>query len=61
MGVGANATAANANAVVISTNAASIPILPSTDEVLTFGPGVWFTGITSSSNAVMYITPGEGV
>lgn len=61
LGVGANATAANTNAVVISGNAASVPLLPGTDEILIFAPGSYFTGITSAGTAVVYVTPGEGL
>jgi hypothetical protein len=35
--------------------------LPSTDEILTFVPNAYFTGVTSSGTAVVYITPGDGL
>jgi hypothetical protein len=36
-------------------------LLSNTDEILTFVPNAFFTGITSSGNAVVYITPGDGL
>jgi hypothetical protein len=35
--------------------------LPGTDEILTFLPNAYFTGITSSGSTSVYITPGDGV
>ena len=60
LGVGNTAANATANAVVVSTTASSIPLLPGTDEILTFTPNAYFTGITSTSSANVYITPGDG-
>ena len=53
----ANATTASAN---VTSSGAAFPLLPGTDEILTFVPNAYFTG-TSNSNAVVYITPGDGV
>ena len=53
----ANATAASAN---VTSSGAAFPLLPGTDEILTFVPNAYFTG-TSTANAVIYITPGDGV
>ena len=53
----ANATA---NAVVVSSTQAAIPLLAGTDEIITFPPNAWFTGITSTGTANVYITPGDG-
>jgi len=60
LGVGNTSANATANAVVVSTTASSIPLLPGTDEILTFTPNAYFTGITSTSSANVYITPGDG-
>jgi hypothetical protein len=60
LGVGRDAAGASANAVVVTSTATSIPLLPGTDEILTFVPNAYFTGITGSSSAVIYITPGDG-
>lgn len=38
-----------------------IPILPNTDEILSFVPNAYFTAITSSGTADLYITPGDGL
>jgi len=35
--------------------------LPGTDEILTFVPNAYFTGITLTGTAQIYITPGDGV
>ena len=53
----ANATTASAN---ITTSGAAFPLLPGTDEILTFVPNAYFTG-TSTANATIYITPGDGM
>jgi len=53
----ANATSASAN---VTSSGAAFPLLPGTDEILTFVPNAYFTG-TSIANAVVYITPGDGV
>lgn len=60
LGVGGTAAVANAAAVVVSSSNAAIPLLAGTDEILTFQPNAYFTGVTSSSSAVVYITPGDG-
>lgn len=36
-------------------------ILPATDEVITFVPNAYFTAITSSGTAALYIAPGDGL
>jgi hypothetical protein len=61
LGYGTTAALANTNATVITTTGASIPIISGTDEILTFAPNAYFTGITSSSTAVVYVTPGDGL
>ena len=54
----ANATTAAAN---VTSSGAAFPLLPSTDEILTFVPNAYFTGITLTGTAQIYITPGDGV
>ena len=61
LGYGASATDASNNAVVVTTSQAAFPLLPGTDEILTFLPNAYFTGITSSGTAVIYVTPGDGM
>lgn len=61
LGYGTTASEANTNATVVTSSGASIPLLPGTDEILTFVPNAYFTGITSSSNAAVYVTPGDGM
>jgi len=60
LGFATSASGASNNAVVVVSTATSIPLLPGTDEVITFAPNAYFTAITSSGNAVIYITPGDG-
>jgi hypothetical protein len=60
MGVGNASANATSNATVVVSTGQAIPLLAGTDEILTFSPNAYFTGITSSSTAVVYITPGDG-
>jgi hypothetical protein len=61
MGYGSTASEATNNAVVVTSSQTAFPILPNTDEILTFVPNAYFTGITSSGAATIYITPGDGL
>ena len=61
LGYGTTSADASNNAVVVSTTAPAFPLLPNTDEILTFVPNAYFTGITSSGTATIYITPGDGL
>jgi len=60
LGIGTTSSAASNNAVAVTSSQASIPLLAGTDEILTFAPNAYFTGVTGSSTAVVYITPGDG-
>lgn len=60
MGVGTTSAQASNSAAVITSTGNSIPLLAGTDEILTFQPNAYFTGLTSTSTAVVYITPGDG-
>ena len=61
LGYGATASDASNNTTVVTTTGASIPLLPGTDEVLTFVPNAYFTGITVSGASQVYISPGDGL
>ena len=61
LGYGQDAANATTNANVVTSSGPSFPLLPSTDEILTFVPNAYFTGITSSGAATIYITPGDGL
>lgn len=61
LGYGSTSNNATGNAVVVTSSQNSLPLLPSTDEILTFVPNAYFTGITSSGTATIYITPGDGL
>ena len=61
LGYGTSASDAGNNAVVVTTTGLSFPLLAGTDEILTFVPNAYFTGVTSSSTAAVYITPGDGM
>lgn len=61
LGYGTSASDAGNAATVVTSSGQAFPLLPGTDEILTFVPNAYFTGITSSSTATVYITPGDGV
>jgi hypothetical protein len=61
LGYGVSSSDAANNAVVVSSSQAAIPLLPGTDEILTFVPNAYFTGITGSGTAAVYVTPGDGM
>jgi len=61
LGYGDTSAGATANTAVITTTGTSIPLLAGTDEILTFVPNAYFTGITVSGNAAVYITCGDGM
>ena len=61
IGYGSTAAEANTNASVVTSSGASLPLLPGTDEILSFVPNAYFTGVTSSGTASIYVTPGDGL
>ena len=61
LGFGPTAAEATAAATVVTSSGKALPLLPGTDEILTILPNAWFTGITSTGTAQIYITPGVGV
>lgn len=61
LGIGSTAAGATANAVSVTSSQGSYPLLAGTDEILTFAPNWYFTGVTSSGTAIIYITPGDGM
>ena len=61
LGVGTTSAAATSAATVISTTGASIPLVPGAVEVLSFTGDDYFTGITASGTADIFITPGDGI
>ena len=61
LGYGTTSSEATNNAVVVSTTGPSYPLLAGTDEILSFVPNAYFTGVTSSGTATVYITPGDGL
>jgi hypothetical protein len=60
LGYGVDAANATSTAVNVTSSQPAFPLLPGTEEILTFVPNAYFTGY-SSANAVVYITPGDGV
>jgi hypothetical protein len=61
MGYGANATYATSGANTPNGTIPNVlPLLPGTDEIITFIPNAWFTGNVATGNATIYITPGDG-
>jgi hypothetical protein len=61
LGYGTSSSDASNNAVVITTTGLAFPLLAGTDEILSFVPNAFFTGITASGTANVYITPGDGM
>ena len=61
LGYGTTSSDASNNAAVITSTGLSYPLLAGTDEILTFQPNAYFTGITSSGTATIYVTPGDGL
>lgn len=59
LGVGTTAALATDNAAAVTSTGGALPLLPGTDEIITFVPNAYFTGYASSSS-VVYITPGDG-
>ena len=65
MGYGTSAADATSRATVTTSTNQAFPLLPGTDEILSFMPNAYFTGILASgggslANAAVYITPGDG-
>lgn len=60
---GKTAAEATTNCVIPipGTSQNCIPLLPGTDEILTFTQDSYFATITSSGTATIYITPGIGM
>ena len=61
LGYGSTASEATNNAVVVTSSQTAFPLLPSTDEILTFVPNAYFTAISAAGTATIYITPGDGL
>ena len=61
LGYGVVSSDASNNATVVTTTGPAYPLLAGTDEILTFVPNAYFTGITATANASVYITPGDGI
>ena len=61
LGYGSTASEANTNAAVVTSSGGAIPLLPGTDEILSFVPNAYFTGVTAANTAAVYITAGDGL
>lgn len=65
IGYGQASANATSNAVIPTGNGANatfcLPLLPGTDEILSFVPNAYFSALTASGNATIYITPGDGL
>jgi hypothetical protein len=59
LGVGASNTAAQANAVTVTSTGPAIPLLAGSIQVLTFAANAFFSG-NATTSSVVYITPGDG-
>ena len=58
LGVGTSSALA---VTAASTLATSIPLLPGAVEVIRFAPNLYFTGLSASSTATVYVTQGIGI
>jgi len=58
LGYGTSAAIASSNAANVAT---SLPLLAGTDEILSFVPNAYFTGLTVGGSSVIYVTPGDGL
>ena len=61
LGYGITSSDAANSAVIVTSTGSAFPLLAGTDEILTFIPNAYLTGITGSSSASVYITPGDGM
>ena len=61
LGYGVASSDAANNAVIVTSTGPAYPLLAGTDEILSFVPNSYFTGITSNGSAAIYITPGDGM
>ena len=61
LGYGQTSALASSGAVVpTSTQSNCLPLLPGTDEIITFVPNAYFSANATTSIATIYITPGDG-
>ena len=56
-----NAAEFNCNIPIVGSSQTVLPLLPQTDEILSFVPNAYFTAITIAGNCELYITPGDGL
>lgn len=61
LGYGTSASEASNNATVVTSTGYGYPLLAGTDKIISAPPNAYFTGITASGTAVIYVTPGEGL
>ena len=61
LGYGTTSGDASNNAVIVTTTSYGYPLLPGTDKIISAPPNAYFTGITASGTATVYVTPGEGL
>jgi len=61
LGYGQTSALASSGAVVpTSTQSNCLPLLPGTDEIITFVPNAYFSANATTGTATLYITPGDG-
>jgi hypothetical protein len=61
LGFATDAANATTNATVVTSSQKGYPVLPGTDKVIAAPPNAYFTGITASGTATIYITGGDGL
>ena len=61
LGYGQTSALSSSGAVVpTSTQSNCLPLLPGTDEIITFVPNAYFSANCVTGTATLYITPGDG-
>ena len=61
LGFGQTSALASAGGVVpVTTQSNCLPLLPGTDEIITFAPNAYFTANATTGTETIYITPGDG-
>jgi hypothetical protein len=61
IGYGPSAAAATAGAVAVTSTGNAIVMLAGTDQIITLNANQYFTGVTDTGNAKVYIMTGDGL
>lgn len=61
LGFGTTSAEATSNTTVVTSSGNAIPLLSNAVEIITFQPNAYFSAITASGTATVYVTPGDGI